>query len=258
MSMIIDEFSFDHPENKGYGKSKRLRLLSSSDPQFSTIEKNFSKGWKHSNKPKPKVHAVFKILSSDSNLKPYHRYRALVLSSPALRNRTKNPANEQLLFHGTNRFCRLGEDGSRVRLCNLSRCHLCCIIRNSFDVRKCGTKNKFRRFGTGIYTTACSSKADDYTLNGDQSSKFQVQLVSRVVVGNPHKRRQNSTGLTEPPCGHHSVVGEPGVDLNYEETVVYDNDAIRPAYLVVYGEMPESKSKLRALITTLFKTPLAS
>ena len=28
----------------------------------------------------------------------------------------------------------------------------------------------------------------------------------------------------------------PGVDLNYGETVVYDNDAIRPAFLVVYGE----------------------
>jgi hypothetical protein len=29
--------------------------------------------------------------------------------------------------------------------------------------------------------------------------------VNRVVVGNPHKRRQNATALTEPPCGHHSV-----------------------------------------------------
>ena len=26
------------------------------------------------------------------------------------------------------------------------------------------------------------------------------------------------------------------MDLNYEETVVYDNDAIRPAFLIVYGE----------------------
>lgn len=154
-----------------------------------------------------------------------------------------------------------------------------------------GTKHKFRRFGTGIYTTACSSsewilylavfrfsnvtsEADDYTLNGDESSKLRVLLVSRVIVGNPHKRRLNATNLTEPPCGHHSVlrcfsympisdlafqvIGEPGADLNYEETVVYNNDAIRPAYLVVYGEMPISKSKFHSFITALFKTPLAS
>ena len=87
-----------------------------------------------------------------------------------------------------------------------------------------GTKHKFRRFGTGIYTTACSSskslgldsvkivdrhlgfsEADDYSLNGDEDSRFRVLLVSRVIVGNPHKRRYNSTSMTEPPCGHHSV-----------------------------------------------------
>jgi len=55
------------------------------------------------------------------------------------------------------------------------------------------------------------------------------------------------------------VVGEPGLDLNYAETVVYDNDAIRPAFLVVYGEDTEElKLNLKSLIVTLFKTPLAS
>ena len=208
---IIDEFSYEHPDNKGYGRSRRLRLLSSSDSGFLTsalfslvssqrylqpceVERQFHKGWKHPNKPRPKIHAIFKILSSDSSLLPYHRYRyeyglpssgfflftygighrAIVTASPALRNRTKNPANEQFLFHGTNRHCTLAEDGSRVRLCVLSKCNLCCIIRNSFDVKKCGmsrflqrllsvnscksgSKHRFRRFGTGIYTTACSS-----------------------------------------------------------------------------------------------------
>ena len=42
-------------------------------------------------------------------------------------------------------------------------------------------------------------------LNGDESSKYRVLLVNRVVVGNPHKRRRNATNITEPPCGHHSV-----------------------------------------------------
>ena len=49
------------------------------------------------------------------------------------------------------------------------------------------------------------TEADDYMLNGDESSKYRVLLVSRVVVGIPHKRSQNATNMTEPPCGHHSV-----------------------------------------------------
>ncbi|KJA16181.1 hypothetical protein HYPSUDRAFT_193448 [Hypholoma sublateritium FD-334 SS-4] len=257
---IIDEFSFDHPTNKGYGKSKKLRQLSSGDPQFATIERLFIKGWKHPKKLRPKIQGIFKVLAPETTISPYLRYRESVTASPALRNRTKNPANEQYLFHGTNRYCRLVEDGNRLRLCSLSKCHLCSILRDSFDVSRCGSKHKFRRFGTGIYTSTCSSKADDYTLNGDESSSLRVLLVNRVVVGNPHKRQHNATELTEPPSGYHSVIGKPGGDLNYEETVIYNNDAIRPAFLIVYGDTPlsETKSKVRTVLKNLFKTPLAA
>lgn len=224
--MSKDEYSFDNPKNQGNGRWKRLMPLSTQDPLYSIIENKFIKGWKHSNKKRPQLRAMYRILWSDASLKLYNDYRALVASSPALRSRSMNLANEQLLFHGTNRYCQLADDGTKVRLCNLPTCHLCCIIRNSFDIGKCGTKHKFRRFGTGIYTTSCSSKADDYMLNGDESSKYRVLLASRVVVGHPQKRRHNATDMVEPPCGHHSVIGEPGIDLNYEETVVYNNDAI--------------------------------
>ena len=53
------------------------------------------------------------------------------------------------------------------------------------------------------------------------------------------------------------VIGEPGEDLNYEETVVYDNDAIRPAFLIVYGE-DSVKFRLKSFIKLLFTTPLIS
>ena len=49
-----------------------------------------------------------------------------------------------------------------------------------------------------------------------------------------------------------------GDDLNYEETVVYHNDAIRPAYLLMYGEPPATQSKMQAIVKKLFNTPLAS
>jgi len=260
MSEIFDdsEYSFNNPKNQGNGK---LVPLSTEDPLYSIIKKEFIIGWKHSNKKKPQLQAMYKILWSDMNLKPYIEYRelvaTLVASSFVVRDWSMNLANEQLLFHGTNRYCQLAEDGRRLRLCDLPACHLCCIVRNSFDINKCGIKNKFRRFGTGIYFTSCSSKADDYTLNGDESSRYRVLLVSRVVVGNSHKRRQNATNMIEPPFGYHSVIGEPGIDLNYEETVVYDNDAIRPAFLIVYGDTP-LKSKLQSKALTFLKTLLAS
>jgi hypothetical protein len=209
MSEITDEFSFKHPDNKGYGKVRRLKPLSSGDEHFSTstsitrstlsssiITPHYSReivsqGLEASQEAKAKDSRYFQDplirfkshtvppLSVHLNSRFFEEIltlssSAMVTSSPALRNRTKNPANEQLLFHGTNRFCRLAEDASRVRLCNLSKCHLCSVIRNSFDVKRCGayessfsynisnyystgTKHKFRRFGTGIYTTTCSS-----------------------------------------------------------------------------------------------------
>jgi hypothetical protein len=40
-------------------------------------------------------------------------------------------------------------------------------------------------------------------------------------------------------------MGVPGGDLNYDETVVYNNEAIRPVYLITYGGQPEIPGKLR-------------
>ncbi|KAF5370447.1 hypothetical protein D9615_009724 [Tricholomella constricta] len=84
-------------------------------------------------------------------------------------------------------------------------------------------------------------------------------LANRVTTGKPLNKRKNGTTLTGPPPGFHSVVGNPGIHLNYPETVVYDNDAIRPAFLIVYGDPPdEDPNTLRSVISKLFKTPVAS
>ncbi|TFK69962.1 ADP-ribosylation [Pluteus cervinus] len=257
-ALSIDEFSFDNPKNKAGGKWNRLKSLRRSDADFARIEQLFQKGWRHQEKSKRWVSHIFKVLSSDDILRPYLEYRTQVHSASAARAPFQTPGNEQLLFHGTTRCCLLAENEDSVRLCGLPDCFLCCIIRKSFDVRKCGSKHKFRRFGTGIYSTGCSSKADDYVANKNEKARFRVVLVNRVVVGKAFKRKHNAVNLTRAPTGHHSVHGEPGVDLNYEETVVYDNDAIRPAYIVVYGDPPaRPPSKVKALFS-LFKTPLAS
>ena len=78
-------------------------------------------------------------------------------------------------------------------------------------------------------------------------------LLNKVVVGNGKKLTQDAPSLTKPPGGHDSVsvfvlvflVGAliinqvlaevvPGGSLNYDELVVYKNEAVRPSYLVMY------------------------
>jgi hypothetical protein len=76
-------------------------------------------------------------------------------------------------------------------------------------------------------------------------------LLNKVVVGRGYKAENDQPTLTKPPAGYDSVsviawrtfcglltrgqvLGERGVRLKHDELVVYDDDAIRPSYLVMY------------------------
>lgn len=53
----------------------------------------------------------------------------------------------------------------------------------------------------------------------------------------------------------------PGDELNYEETVVYTNDAILPAYLIVYYDpsiTPPPKRRFADKVKDLFHMPLVA
>lgn len=82
-----------------------------------------------------------------------------------------------------------------------------------------GSKHKFKRFGDGIYSTSCSSKADDYSSNSSPDAKLRVLIVSRVVVGKSLKMRKNATDLNELPCGYHSVREAVFTEMNLFLTV---------------------------------------
>ncbi|KAI0784002.1 hypothetical protein BC629DRAFT_1594120 [Irpex lacteus] len=237
----MDEFSLSNPLNKDPSRQGRLVCLQKGDPRYVEVTQLFEDGWQHPEKQLPYVHGVYKILSPEWMIKPFRDYKASLLRSPfwtPFFTTSQVDVKETLLFHGTTRGCLLAESEKNGLLCNLPECHLCNIIRESFDMRKCGSKNKFSRFGTGIYTSSCSSKADDYSSNLSEKAHFRVLLVARVVVGRTHRLRRSDKALTTPPYGYHSITGEPGEDLNYEETVVYKNEAIRPAFLIVYGDKP--------------------
>ncbi|KIO27727.1 hypothetical protein M407DRAFT_37603, partial [Tulasnella calospora MUT 4182] len=137
-------------------------------------------------------------------------------------------------FHGTSRHCYLGEYEGYVTMCELAICSLCSILRTSFLVTKAGSAGRsFKRFGPGIYTSTVSSKADDYA-NKPSYSENKVVLVAKVALGKEGVLYQTTQDLTGPPYGYDSVLGEVGVDLNYDEQVLYKDEAIRPAYVVIY------------------------
>ncbi|KAH0833183.1 ADP-ribosylation [Lanmaoa asiatica] len=281
-----DEYSLDNPANTSNGRRNRLVRLDRDNSSFAEVEQLFVKGWRHRKKARPDIQYIFKVLWPESALEPFLDYRCIfpscvLLSLIYYRDRVQTTlkakdkrGNEKLLFHGTNRACLLGESSASVLLCGLQQCYLCSIVRSSFDVSKCGrsirslslpalislsgSKNSFKRFGHGIYTTSCSSKADDYVSNLPESGALRVMILSRVVVGRPYKRYRNAPDLVAPPSGYDSIAGEIGWDLNYEETVTYDNDTVRPAYLIVYGDKPRRVPNLKAFVQTIFKTPLVS
>jgi len=196
----------------------------------------FNRGWRHHDKPLPQVYDVVQVVFPEPIFKPYLDYREKV--KRALRSRPKLRL-ERFLFHGTCRACLLGEGSKNARLCSLDECSMCSILRSSFDLSKCGSRNTFKRFGDGIYTTTCSSKADDYVENTSGDAHLRVLIICRVVVGNTFRHYVNAPQYVKPPSGYHSVTGEPGWDLNYQETVCYREDAIRPAFIIVYGDTPK-------------------
>jgi len=134
------------------------------------------------------------------------------------------------------RKCNIGDKGVK-KLCLDPSCSLCRIIENSFDLSFYVKKSSWGRFGAGIYTSSTSSKSNVYSRNGCVSS-WKAMLLNKVVVGRGYKVTTNKTSLTEPPAGYDSVLGEVGGRLNYDELVVYNNDAVRPSYLVMY-DTPE-------------------
>jgi len=155
------------------------------------------------------VHWVLKVITHRNILRKYETYCAGVEAHGDFVSAGKSLSNEQRRWHGTLRECLLGDEG-RTETCNSTKCRLCQIIRRSFKIELFGNNKTWGRFGKGICTTATSSKANDYS-NKPQKSKFKILLLNKVL-------------------------GEvaPGGTFNYDELVLYSNDAIRPSYPVVY------------------------
>eukprot|EP00897_Mesotaenium_endlicherianum_P005048 jgi/Mesen1/4571/ME000232S03818 len=213
-----------------------VRLLDARGAEYQKLNRDFSGTWKSRDIPPGRIQSIFRVPIKASAEERFERYRRKVKDKAS---RTHGDAlclkdgNERMRYHGTTLACSLGIASSST-LCNLGTCHLCNILKGGFKLKKAAG---FLRFGRGIYCTATSSKAHGYSLVSEQTSSphLRAVLVCKVIAGRTHKFYDDMPHLTQAPEGYDSVVGEPGETLNYDELVLYNNRAILPVYVVVYG-----------------------
>jgi len=194
---------------------------------YKSVAKQFQQSWRH-NTACPGVCAIYKIVSTEASLKRYQMYLDEVEARGNFVAMGKAPGNEKRRWQGTKRKCYIGDSGVTA-FCTDPECSLCRIIQTSYFPPGRGM------FGTGIYTSSVSSKSNDFSKNVTINSEWKAMLLNNVVVGYGKKLIQRNNTLTAPPPGYDSILAEvsPG-KLNYDRLVVYQNNAIRPSYLVMY------------------------
>ena len=233
-------------------------------PKGQSILKQFLQKWEHPpniNKPQPTESSIVDIFEIQPGRKVSSAFRAY---QQVLDDRHDDPirgfglyhnadkGNTVRRFHGTGLKCTLGMNGN-VSCCDDATCATCNIIKFGFDM----DFSSDGRYGKGLYATAASSKAHDYAggnaaleaatgkkaggfggyKSQSQPQLFPVMCVMTVLVaaGKGHKEQSGQWQVVSKlPDNHDSVLGEPGMGLNYDEIVVYRNDAMLPRYLVYY------------------------
>lgn len=226
MGAALSDFCSEVCKNRTYSSGPTILEIPRSDEEFKDISALFIEKWKHPampNKPMPgPVVKLYKIYSREQHMKRFRAYKSRV-------------GNPRRRWHGTTRACRIGDDPANSGFCSTQGCSMCGILQNSFMLAKAGKAgpSSYQRFGQGIYSSATSSKAYDY-INNSGNSPYRAMFLCEVIMGKVWKPPQEDHTLTKPPPGYDSVVGEPGLTVNYDEAVVYTNDAIRPEYLVIF------------------------
>ena len=205
--------------------SPQVILLSSSDSEYQSVSSQFMQKWKTS--PSPTVKYIAKIVPSQSQEQKWKSYRDSVHNQGVKVFGSGSKGNTHRRFHGTAQFCDLGMTGNS-RLCNKSNCAVCHIIRSGWLLSKAGTG----LFGKGIYFSSTPSKSNNYNANRSISGGLKSMFVAHVVVGRGYKLTSTDSSYTAPPNGYHSVLGE----LSNDETIVYEESAAIPMYLILYKE----------------------
>lgn len=191
--------------------------------------------WRHTNKARPTIHAIFAVDSSQHHARFEAYKQHIIAKRPHLAQKghgSGTAGNTHRRFHGTKLGC--GISPSNAATCGGTGCSVCSILKSGFLVRYAQSNISFGRFGCGLYFSSTSSKANDYT--SPNSLGYKAMFVTHVVVGDAEKLYSDCTTLTQPPNGKDSVIGQPsnGGALNYDELIIYKDDAARVLYLILY------------------------
>jgi hypothetical protein len=191
---------------------------------FKSVANQFTQKWKTGTPPQ--VRFIFKIMATKSTTADYEKYKAKLEAKNGHTKRGEEPGNERRRWHGTTRACNLGDSPTNTKFCSNSGCALCNIIKTTYRMSAAAGG----LFGSGIYTSATSSKSDTYSRN-TCPSPYKSMMLNKVAVGKGYKLTAFQPSIKGPPPGYDAVIG----DLANDELIVYNNDGVRPSYLLIYG-----------------------
>ncbi|KAH6669028.1 hypothetical protein B0J14DRAFT_658040 [Halenospora varia] len=201
---------------------------------YHSVETQFRDGWTEG--IAPRVKGIYMVTWTQQSQADFYQYRAWVESHGQFKLQGMFAGNERKFFRGTTRACTIGENGNKM-MCNIPSCKVCEALRCGFGPYlqlKQATGYNGTRLGAGIYSTPDPSKAIKYADDIFQRST-RVIMLCRVVLGNCYPTKSEKQNFFQPPPGFDSVYGYSGHNSVFksDERVVYDANAIRPAYLIV-------------------------
>lgn len=219
-----------------------LTLLKPETDEFAKVTKQFQSKWDEKKGDKPTVISIIDIVMSRKFIEQFQLYQQEVIKKrPKYKfqgyNNWDGPGNLARRFHSSAHLkCTLGLNDNN-KLCAIEGCSVCSILRTGFLLSKCKSAVEFSRFGNGMYLTSWSSKSNDYNTVNEAvyGGKIRGTFLVHTILGEPYRTKKNEKSLTEPPKNYDSVVGVIGKALNYDECVIYRENAVLPAYWIVYG-----------------------
>ena len=146
----------------------------------------------------------------------------------------------ELRYHGTTLCCDLTD---YAELCDDPICGACGITRKGFDPQRINSA-AWQRFGQGFYFAPNSSKSYDYAVGNrigakiqHKNTRYNAVLLCDIAPGRKYDIRYRGEYLPRPPSGYDSFHGKSkGImgkgELNYDELVVFDYNAVRPHYII--------------------------